>query len=111
MWTVARMQESGRVQQMSYEMTIGLEVIDEAGYAAYRAGMTPLLHGVGGDFRYDFLVSRTLRNEEGREINRVFVLRFPDRETKERFFADREYLAVRERWFVPSVGAVTLIAG
>lgn len=95
---------------MSYEMTIGLEVIDEARYAEYRAGMTPLLHRAGGDFRYDFVVGKTLRNEEGREINRVFVLRFPDRSAKERFFADEEYLAVRERWFVPAVGAVTVIA-
>ncbi|MCX6611775.1 MAG: DUF1330 domain-containing protein [Acidobacteria bacterium] len=95
---------------MSYEMTVGLNVVDAAVYAEYRAGMTPILEAYGGGFRYDFEVARTLRNEEGREINRVFVLSFPDREAKERFFTDAAYLVVRERLFVSSVAAVTLIA-
>ncbi|MBM3759399.1 MAG: DUF1330 domain-containing protein [Acidobacteria bacterium] len=95
---------------VTYEMTVGLHVIDEAAYAEYRAGMTPLLQREGGGFRYDFQVAQTLKNEEGREINRVFVLMFPNRRAKERFFADTEYLAVREKWFEPSVAAVTILA-
>ncbi len=95
---------------MSYEMTVGLDVQDAARYAEYRAGMTPILEAYGGGFRYDFEVARTLRKEDGGEINRVFVLRFPDRETKEKFFADAAYLAVREEYFVSSVGDVSLIA-
>lgn len=110
MWMAARTRGNGKVGAMSYEMTVGLMVKDAALYAEYRAGMMPLLERAGGGFRYDFEVSRTLKNEEGREINRVFVLQFPDRETKERYFADGEYLAVRERLFVPAVEAVTLIA-
>jgi len=35
---------------------------------------------------------------------------FPNRRAKERFFADTEYLAVREKWFEPSVAAVTILA-
>ena len=73
---------------MFFEMTVGLLVVDHEKYAQYRAEIAPLLAAAGGRFRYDFEVARTLKSEAEHDINRVFVLRFPDRASKESFFAD-----------------------
>ena len=72
--------------------------------------MTPLLERAGGTFRYDFEVARTLKSEADHDINRVFVMRFPQRSDKERFFSDSQYLEIRKRLFEKSVSAVATIA-
>ena len=95
---------------MSYEMTVGMWVEDQASYAQYRTEIRPLLEEFGGAFRYDFIVAQVVHNESGTEINRVFVLQFPDQSTKERFFADPRYLEIRRRWFEPAVKARVTIA-
>lgn len=95
---------------MSYEMTVGLLVADQELYAQYRKEMRPLLERAGGAFRYDFEVARVLQSEDGAEINRAFVLQFPDRPSKERFFADPRYLEVRRRFFEPAVKRTSIIA-
>jgi uncharacterized protein (DUF1330 family) len=64
----------------------------------------------GGAFRYDFRIAQTLRSETPAAINRVSLLAFPSHEAKTAFFADPNYLAVRERHFKPSVRAATVIA-
>jgi uncharacterized protein (DUF1330 family) len=91
-------------------MTVGLWVVDHEKYAQYRAEMTPLLEAAGGRFRYDFEVARTLKGETGHEINRLFVIQFPDRASKERFFADSRYLEIRARLFDTSVAGRATIA-
>jgi uncharacterized protein (DUF1330 family) len=91
-------------------MTVGLLVEDQARYAQYRSEIRPLLEEVGAAFRYDLIVARVLHSESGTEINRAFVLRFPDRSSKERFFADPRYLAIRRRLFEPAVTATVMIA-
>ena len=91
-------------------LLLGLEVSDDAQYAEYRAGMTPILERYGGKFGYDFVVSRVLKSETPEPINRVFTLLFPDAATADRFFSDTTYLAVRERFFEPSVSSVTSLA-
>ncbi len=88
---------------------VGLEVRDEHGYGLYRAGMTPILETYGGAFGYDFVVSRVLKSETTKSINRVFTIVFPDESASERFFSDPAYLAVRAEHFEPSVGSVTRI--
>ena len=95
---------------MSHEMTVGLLVTDQEKYAQYRREMRPLLERAGGAFRYDFDVARVLESEGGAQINRAFVIRFPDRSSKERFFADPHYLEIRRRLFEPAVKAATIIA-
>ena len=95
---------------MAYEMTVGLLVEDQARYAQYRSEMLPLLEEAGGAFRYDVIVARVLQSESGTEINRAFVLRFPDQAGKERFFADPRYLEIRRRLFEPAVTATVTIA-
>lgn len=96
---------------MSYEIAVGLLVVDQESYSRYRKEMHPLLEEAGGAFRYDFEVARVLRSEEGgAEINRTFVLRFPDKSSKERFFADPRYIETRRRFFDPAVKARVLIA-
>ena len=95
---------------MPYERLIGLQVTDDALYQQYRDAMSPILARYGGYFRYDFRIADVLKNEGGSPINRVFALDFPDKAKKEAFFADAEYLAVRDKFFKLSVGAVTTIA-
>ena len=95
---------------MSYEMAVGLLVVDQESYSQHRKEMRPLLEDAGGAFRYDFEVARVLQSEDGAEINRVFVLQFPDPSTKERFFADPRYLEVRRRFFEPAVKGKSIIA-
>ena len=95
---------------MSYEMTVGLQVVDQELYAQYRREMRPLLEDAGGAFRYDFIVARVLKSEGGEEINRAFVLQFPDQSSKERFFAEPRYLEIRRRLFEPAVRVTAVIA-
>lgn len=87
----------------------GLEVTDDAGYARYREAMAPILARHGGSFGCDFVVARVLLGPSPR-INRVFTMVFPDDGSRERFFADAEYRAVRTRWFEPAVAAVEVLA-
>ena len=88
---------------MAFEMTVGLLVVNQDTYAQYRREMRPLLEEVGGAFRYDFEVARTLQSESGVDINRAFVLQFPSRSNKERFFADPRYGEIKHRLFDPAV--------
>ena len=83
---------------MFFEMTVELFVVDHEKYAQYRAAIAPLLEGVGGRFRYDFEVARTLKSEACHDINRLFVIQFPDRASKERFFTD-SHVEIRARLF------------
>jgi uncharacterized protein (DUF1330 family) len=89
---------------------MGLQIEDTAGYQAYRDAMTPLLEKAGGSFRYDFRIQEVLKSETGKRINRVFIISFPDKATREAFFSSPDYLAIREKYFNPSVGDVTKIA-
>lgn len=93
-----------------YEMLVGLEVIDDEIYKSYRAGMRPILELYGGSFGYDFTVSEVLKSETDEKINRVFTIRFPDESVMKKFFSDPEYLAVRSKYFEPSVNSTTIIA-
>jgi uncharacterized protein (DUF1330 family) len=89
-------------------MLMGLEVIDEAGYARYRTAMTSILERFGGAFEHDFEIAKVLRGDD--RINRVFTIAFPDRSAREQFFADASYRAVRERFYEPAVASATLLA-
>ncbi len=88
---------------MPFEMMVGLNVTDPKTYTQYRAEIASLLELAGAGFRHDFEVARTLKTEANHEINRVFVLRFPDRAARDRFFADPQYLEIRGRLFAKSV--------
>ncbi|MFT5049520.1 MAG: hypothetical protein ACI8QZ_000913 [Chlamydiales bacterium] len=93
-----------------HEILIGLHVSDDAGYQRYRDGMTPLLEACGGTFRYDFRVGEMLRGKAEKPINRLFLISFPDVDTKTRFFSDPAYLAVRGEHFDKAVDVVERIA-
>ncbi|MEE8119214.1 MAG: DUF1330 domain-containing protein [Gammaproteobacteria bacterium] len=95
---------------MSYEMLVGLNVLDDEKYQKYRNAMKPILSTYGGDFSYDFKVSEVLLSETDAEINRVFTINFPSIEKKGAFFTDSEYVKVKEKYFEKSVGSTTVIA-
>jgi len=93
-----------------HEILVGLHVTDDASYARYRAAMTPMLEAVGGSFRYDFTIARMLKGAASPPINRLFVISFPDEETKVAFFGNPEYLAAKAEHFEGAVDLVDLIA-
>jgi uncharacterized protein (DUF1330 family) len=99
-----------RESSMAFEMTVGLFVVDHEKYAHYRGEIAPLLEGAGARFRYDFEVARTLKAEGSEDINRLFVMQFPDRATKERFFKDQRYLEIRARLYEKAVQKAAIIA-
>jgi uncharacterized protein (DUF1330 family) len=95
---------------MSYEMVVGLKVINDEEYVNYRAAMTPILESFGGGFRYDFKVDEVLKNEEGREINRVFTIHCKDKESMDAFFSHPDYQVAKSKFFENSVAATTIIS-
>lgn len=95
---------------MTVEMLVGLQVIDDAGYQAYRQAMMPLLLRHGGEFGYDFVVSKVLRTRTPAPINRVFTICFAERDSMTAFFASEEYLEIKRRHFQPSVSDTTVLA-
>jgi uncharacterized protein (DUF1330 family) len=95
---------------MSYEMVVGLDVINDEVYQDYRNAMKPLLEDHGGGFRYDFKIADVLKNEEGRNINRVFTIHFRDKNAMESFFSNEEYLKIKSQYFEKSVAATTIIS-
>ncbi|MGB7341185.1 MAG: DUF1330 domain-containing protein [Phototrophicaceae bacterium] len=95
---------------MALEMLIGVNVIDDGSYQQYREKMTPILHTYGGGFGYDFVVSDVLKNPSANAINRVFTIYFPDETTKDAFFADDDYNAIREKYYAPAVTSATILA-
>jgi uncharacterized protein (DUF1330 family) len=103
MWTAARTPGNGREEGKMMERLIGLRVTNEELYAAYRAHMLPLLEERGGSFGVDVRVAEVLKNPGTEPFNRLFTIRFPSVEAHDAFFADPEYLAVRRRFFEPSV--------
>lgn len=92
------------------EILIGLHVTDQGQYSEYRKHMSPLLEAQGGRFVVDVHVAEVLRAPEAKPINRLFTIRFPSQAQHDAFFANPDYLAVRERYFVPSVGAIQRLA-
>lgn len=95
---------------MPYEMLVGLEVIDDEVYQAYRDAMKPVLATFGGCFGYDFSVAELLKSEGSDAINRVFTIRFPDQDTAVRFFDDPQYQQAKQQYFDRSVREITIIA-
>ncbi len=95
---------------MSYESLVGLHVIDHEGYRRYRQSMAPILARYGGGFRYDFTIDESLKSEATHPINRVFVIYFQNKQSKEAFFSDPEYKQIRTAHFEPSVSGATIIA-
>ena len=93
-----------------FEILVGLHVHDNTEYDLYRAGMTPMLHAMGGSFRQDMHVSEQLKGEEEGKINRIFVISFPDKATNDRFFADEAYKQVRAKHFDAAVESSVILA-
>lgn len=95
---------------MSYEILVGLNVLDNSLYQEYRLAMKPILISYGGGFGYDFKVSETLASETTNDINRVFTINFPSSGKMDQFFSDPEYIKVKSRYFDSSVESTTTIS-
>jgi len=95
---------------MSYEMLVGLNVLDDLKYTDYRTAMKPILSDYEGCFGYDFKVSDVLISEGGTDINRVFTINFSSKSKMEGFFSDSQYLKVKEKYFEGSVSSTTIIS-
>jgi len=95
---------------MSYEILVGLNVLDDLIYEDYRAAMKPILADYQGRFSYDFKISEVLISEQESEINRVFTINFSSKDKMDGFFSDPQYLIVKEQFFVKSVASTTIIS-
>ena len=95
---------------MSYEILVGLNVLDDSKYDNYRTAMKPILSKYKGYFGYDFKVSDVLISEGNTDINRVFTINFSSKNKMEDFFSDPQYLEVKEKYVVESVGSTTIIS-
>jgi len=96
--------------EMSYEILVGLNVLDDQKYNDYRTAMKPILSDYEGFFGYDFKVSDVLIPEGGVDINRVFTINFISKNKRDEFFSEPKYLAVKEAYFVKSVGSTILMS-
>ena len=92
------------------EMLVGLNVINDAEYAKYREGMTPILDSIAGGFGYDFKIAEVLKSTTENKINRVFTIFFPSEEKMNSFFTNKEYLKIKETHFSNSVESTTIIS-
>ena len=95
---------------MSYEILVGLNVLNDLKYEDYRTAMKPIISTYDGRFGYDFVVSDVLISEGNTDINRVFTINFSSKSKMEGFFSDAQYLVVKENYFVESVGSTTIIS-
>jgi uncharacterized protein (DUF1330 family) len=95
---------------MAYDRLVGMHVKDEKTYQRYREKMLPILHKFGGSFRHDFVVNKVMRSEAKHTITRVFLMTFAAKEDSVRFFADADYLKIREEFFKPAVGEYSTLA-
>ena len=95
---------------MSYEILVGLNVLDDHKYNDYRTAMKPILSDYEGHFAYDFKVSDVLISAGNTDINRVFTLNFSSKNKMDGFFSDAQYLVVKETYFVGSVSSTTIIS-
>ena len=91
-------------------MLVGLNVIDDEAYQLYRDEMTPILLSYGGGFGYDFKISEILKSKTEAPINRLFTIYFSSEDSMNLFFANDEYLKIKERLFEKSVTDTTIIA-
>jgi uncharacterized protein (DUF1330 family) len=96
-------------EKPAFEVLVGVNVVDDAGYTEYRRLMTPLLVSYGGSFGVDVRVAAVLRSPEDRPYNRLFTIRFPSQAVHDAFFADSDYLDVRRRHFESSVSGTVLL--
>jgi uncharacterized protein (DUF1330 family) len=94
---------------MACDRIVALNVTDESAYQRYRDGTADLLAEYGGKRLYDFRVSETLASSVDHPINRVFLIRFPDKASMAEYFADPKYRSVREEYFESAVSGATLV--
>ena len=93
-----------------FEILVGMRITDEESYARYREHMTPILESMGGFFRYDMRVAELLKGDAEEPFNRLFIISFPDAATRDRFFGDERYQAVKREHFLGAVSSFTQIA-
>ena len=95
---------------MSFKVLVGLNIINDESFQSYRAGMTPILESYGATFLYDFTIDKTLKSQATHIITRLFLMSFPDEDTRQRFFQDERYRQIRHEFFDPAVEGRTVIA-
>lgn len=95
---------------MAFEMMVGLTVINDDVYSAYREAMKPVLLQYGGGFRFDFKISEVLKSESDHPINRVFAIYFENEDKMNSFFGNPEYKKIKEKYFEKSVAGTTIIS-
>ncbi len=76
---------------MATEMLVGLNVVNDEEYQAYRDEITPILKRYGGGFGYDFRVAEVLTSRTDAPINRVSAIYFSNEDSMNSFFSNDEH--------------------
>jgi uncharacterized protein (DUF1330 family) len=78
-------------------LIVDLEITDPAAFAAYRAGVSAVVHKNGGEYLVRGGATRVLEGEW--EPQRLVVVRFPNQLALNAFWDDPEYQPLKElRW-------------
>ena len=91
-------------------MSVGLHVTNDKIYQDYREAMKPILMEYGGGFKCDFKVNETLLPTDNKDINRVFIIYFDDKNAMECFFTHPDYLKIKEQYFQNSVSNTVIFS-
>jgi len=95
---------------MTFERIMGIYVSNDKEYQRYREAMMPILKSFGGSFGFDFKVAEVLLSKTTDEINRVFTIEFPSKDSMDNFFSNSDYLVVKKKYFNRSVTSTTVIS-
>ena len=95
---------------MAIETLVALQVTNDEKYTMYREKMAPILKNHKGRFGYDFKISEVLKSEINKPVNRVFTICFENKDDRDSFFSNEEYLKVKKMYFLDSVTTIKRIA-
>jgi len=96
---------------VSYQVLVGVNVLDEAKFSEYLTAVEPLLSTHNGMFCYDYSVHKERHAVVSGNINRVLKFEFADKCNMEKFFTDRCYLKTRGRHVLKAIGGEQFIYG
>jgi uncharacterized protein (DUF1330 family) len=79
---------------MAAYLIVNIEVKDQAAYADYRSGVTPLIHKHGGEYLARGGVTELIEGDW--TPGRVVLLKFPDMAALKAFLDDPEYQPLKD---------------
>ena len=96
---------------MSYQLLVGLNVLDDKILSEFHASIKPLLANYDGEYCYDINAPSTLITKRHTNINYAFTLSFASKEKATMFLADKDYRKVRGRHVLKTFSSEQVLFG